>query len=112
MEPEEGVVDLRLPNLPGMKAVLDIKVIGDMQLDEFLHELPGVFIVRLIMRCSSNVHVQSPGLLICWQQVERAVLPFIEGVIAPNAPLGAIISSKRDDKAEDVGVMFCDIHRA
>ena len=57
MEPEEGVVDLRLPNLPGMEAVLDIKAIGDMQFDEFLHELPGVIIVRLIIRCSPNVHM-------------------------------------------------------
>jgi len=94
MEPEEGVVELRLPNPPGMEAVLYIKVIGDRQFDEFLHELPGVIIVRLIMRCSPNVHMQSPGLLLCWKHVERAVLAFIGSVISPNAPLGAIISSK------------------
>ena len=94
MDPEKSVVDLRLPDLPGMKAVLYIKVIGDMQFIEFLHESPGIVIVRLIFRCSSNIHMQSPGLLLYWQHNERTVLAHISSVIAPDAPFGAIISSK------------------
>src|SRR5438552_2929803 len=94
MQPEKSVVDLRLPDLPGMKAVLYIKMIGDMQFVEFLHELPGIVIVRLIIGCSSNVHVQSPCLLLRWQHIERAVLAYIGSVIAPDAPFSAIISSK------------------
>ena len=49
-QPEEGVIDLYLPDLPGVIAALNIKLVGELQAVEFGCELPGVSIVGLIFR--------------------------------------------------------------
>ena len=54
MQPEEGVIDLYLPDFPGVEATLEVELVGDLQVVEFGGKLPGVCIVGLIFRCSSQ----------------------------------------------------------
>jgi hypothetical protein len=63
------MVELRLPHIPGVIAILDVKAIGDMQPHEFLHKLPGLRIVRLVFRSRPDKHTQIPGPLLFRQYV-------------------------------------------
>jgi hypothetical protein len=57
VEPEDGVVDLRLPDLPGVKATLKVELVWQKQVVEFGCKLPGIRIVGLIFGGSANIHL-------------------------------------------------------
>ena len=64
MKPDEAIIYLRLPDLPGVKAVLDIEAIGDMEVVEFLRKLLGIVVVWLVFGGRADIHVETPGRLI------------------------------------------------
>jgi hypothetical protein len=57
MQPEKCIIHLYLPDMPGMRTILYIKLIADVQLSQFLHELLRVRVVGLIFRRRTNIHV-------------------------------------------------------
>ena len=57
MQPEKRVIHLYLPDMPGMRTILYIKLIADMQLAQFLHELFRVRVVGLIFRRRTNIYL-------------------------------------------------------
>ena len=57
MQPEKCMVHLYLPGVPGMRTILYIELIGDVQFNQFLHELFGVGVERLVLRCCTNKHL-------------------------------------------------------
>ena len=57
VEPGEGIVDLRLPDLPGVKATLYVELVWQKQVVEFRHKLPGIVIVWLIFGGGADIHL-------------------------------------------------------
>src|SRR5579859_3531800 len=47
-QPEEGVVDLCLPDFPGVKAALNVELVGELQAVEFGGKLSGIRVIGLI----------------------------------------------------------------
>src|SRR5712692_7005830 len=87
-------------------------MVAYMQLREFLHELPGVGVVRLIPGCRSDIHLYVPCCLIGAQNVERAVLLAITAALAPDASFSYVVTSECDDEAKHIGVMWGNVHRS
>src|SRR6266571_5024850 len=94
LQPEKRMVELRLPDIPCVIALFYVKVIGDRQMREFLHKLPGLCIVRLVLHRCSDIHAQVPGPPIFWQHVGRTVCPQIGGIVSPDASLRMVVASQ------------------
>src|SRR6266702_5315983 len=110
MEPEQSVIHLRLPDLPGVKAVLDVEMVGDMESVKFLHKLLSVGIVGLVFGGGSDIDVELPGTLIRGENIEWAILANIGSISTPDASLATVVPSERDHYTEDVRMMDGDIH--
>src|SRR5437763_6161673 len=92
MQPEQRMVELRLPDVPCVIARFYVKLIGDRQAREFLHKLPGLRIVRLVARRCPDIHAQVPGPPIFWQHIGRTVCPQIGSIVAPDTSLRLIVA--------------------
>src|SRR6266516_6975036 len=108
-EPAHSVVHLHLPDAPRVVAALQVEVVGDMQRVQLTHEAQRIFIVRLVLRRRAEVDMQLPRRLVAGQRIGRTVLLHVRGIMAPDRPLGAVVATKRDDGAEDVGMVHSDI---
>ena len=94
MEPQQSVIHLRLPDLPGVKAVLDVEMVGDMESVKFLHKLLGIGIVGLVFGGCSDINVELPGTLIRGENIEWTILANIGSISTPDASLGTIVPSE------------------
>ena len=103
---------MRLPDDPGMMALLDIELVGHFELFEFLNKLLSVVIVGLVLGRSPEVEVELVSWLVLGEQCDRAILLDVGAIVAPDGTLGPIIAAERDDDAKNIGMMHADIGRA
>ena len=91
MEPEQSVIHLRLPDAPGVKAVLNVEMVGDMESVKFLDKLSGIGIVGLVFGCRPDIDVELPRTLIRGENIEWTILANVGSISAPDASLGTVV---------------------
>ena len=93
-----------------MIALLQIKVVGNVESLQLVDKLPGIVVVGLIFGGGTQENVQLLGGFCCGDHQQRAIGAAIFDAGSPDSALRSEVRSKSQHIAKDVGVVDSDIH--